>query len=325
MNTNTARAQTPYQHFRQLTRYYGEPLYPGEHQLIAEAIEKFDHLSFDELVKLVDTNREKLTAPWELRRIWRLAKLPEGEREKHYRAYAAQRIASGRHDVSLLRSVLQRVGLNIDAGPMRLLDLGTGRGSFLAAAQSEATFRGCQFEGADMDMASLLINLKLNDEQGNGNYNLTCCYGERLPYEDRTFDIVASFQTLEHVGNRHRQSAFIGEACRCLAPGGVAVFTFPNRFDVLRPEPHVYIRFLGFVPQSMKDRVSLALRGVPSSDIFPPDAITLMRGLKTVKGVEFRLYSNSEFSPSGWKRMIARSIAFKVLGPWNVLVGRRQF
>src|SRR5258708_307663 len=135
MNTNTVRAQTPYEHFRQLTRYYGEPLYPGELQLISEAIEKFDHLSSDELVKLVDTNREKLRVAWEVRRIGRLAKLPEEEREKHYRAYAGQRIASGRRDVNLLRSVLQRVGLNLNAGPMRLLDLGTGRGSFLAAAQ----------------------------------------------------------------------------------------------------------------------------------------------------------------------------------------------
>jgi SAM-dependent methyltransferase len=312
------------EHFRQLTPYHGDPLYPGEHELVAKAIERFDDLSLAELVKFVDADREKLTMPWELRRIWRLAKLSEEEKQKHYASYATQSLEAGRRDVELLRSVLDRVRFASNGGPVRLLDLGTGRGSFLATAQKEPAFSGWRFEGTDMDMASLLINLKLNEEQANHNYKLTCAFGERLPYENEAFEIIASFQTLEHVGNRHRQVAFISEACRCLSPGGIGVFTFPNRFDILRPEPHVYIRFLGFVPQGMKDRISMRMRGVPSSDIYPPDPVTLMLGLKGIKGATFTLLSNSEFSPRSWKRMVARSWPFKLLGPWSVLVARKH-
>jgi SAM-dependent methyltransferase len=323
MNRNDTESAVPVAHFRQLSRYYPESLYPGENQLISEAVERFERSSFAELAKFVDANTEKLTMPWELRRIWRLAKLSAEDKERHYANYAADAMEAGRRDVELLRFFLKLYGVTKNGRPMRMLDLGTGRGGFLAVAQREPAFGGWQFDGADMDMASLLLNLKLNEQVGNDGFRLSCSYGDRLPYDDGTFPVIASFQTLEHVGDRDRQVAFVAEACRCLAPGGIAVFTFPNRFDVLKPEPHVYIRFLGFVPQKMKDRVSVALRGVPSSDIYPPDAITLMRGLKTVKGTTFKLHSTTELSPSGWKRVVAKSIVFKILGPWNVLVARK--
>ncbi len=323
--TNTVPAPTPVDQFRQLTRHHVGPLYQGEGQLISEAIEKFEQLSFAELVALIDQNRAKLTVPWELRRIWRLTNLSESEKEKYYADYAIKRFEAGQKDVTLLRSVLEQTGFRTGGQQVRLLDLGTGRGSFLVAAQKERAFSGWQFDGTDMDMASLLVNLKLNDEFHNDNYRLTCAYGERLPYETGTFNIVASFQTLEHVGNCDRQVAFIAEACRCLAPGGAAILTFPNRLDVLRPEPHVYIRFMGFVPQRFKDRLSLAMRGVPSSDIYPPDAFTLMRGLRRIKGVTFYRRSTSEFSTQGWKYIIARSTLYRTFCPWNVLVAKKEY
>jgi SAM-dependent methyltransferase len=324
MKTTMGQAGPLSRHFRQLTSYHTDPLYPGEYELIAKIIERFDELSLSELVKFVDEDREKLTMPWELRRIWRLAKLSEEEKQKHYDTYATQNLEAGRRDVELLRAVIDRVRLRRNGKTVQLLDLGTGRGAFLATAQKEPAFAGWRFEGTDMDMASLLINVKLNEEQGNSNYRLTCAFGEGLPYEDEAFDIIASFQTLEHIGNRDRQVAFVSEACRCLAPGGMGVFTFPNRFDVLRPEPHVYIRFLGFVPHSMKDRVSMTLRGVPSSDIYPPDPITLMGGLNELKGATFKLLSNSEFSPRPWKRGLAATGPFKLFGPWSVLIARKN-
>jgi SAM-dependent methyltransferase len=324
MQMSKNESPVPVENFRQLSRYYREALYPGEHQLISEVIERFDRSSCAELVKFVDANNEKLAVPWELRRVWRLAKLSADEKAKHYVNYAADAMEAGRRDVELLRSFLDREGLMQNSRGARILDLGTGRGNFLVAAQGQPAFSAWQFEGTDMDMASLLINLKMNEELGHRNFKLACSYGENLPYEDGAFNVIASFQTLEHVGNSERQTAFVSEACRCLAAGGIAVFTFPNRFDVLRPEPHVYIRFLGFVPQCLKDRVSMAFRGMPSSDIYPPDIITLRRGLKRIKGVTFSLHSTSELSPSAWKRTLAKSSVFRMFGPWNVLVGRKQ-
>jgi len=314
----------PIQQFKVLSRYYGEPLYPGEHQFISELIQQFDRLNFPDLVRLVDSNQEKLILPWELRRVWRLKKLsPEGK-DEHYANYARQRMEAGRGDVRELRLVLDHIGFKDYAKPLRLLDLGTGRGSFLAMAQAETLFSAWHFKGVDMDMASLLLNLKFNEELGNRNFDLTCCYGETLPYDAKSFDIVASFQTLEHVGNLSQQVAFIREACRCLAPDGIAMFTFPNRFDVLRPEPHVYIRGFGFVPQKWKNRISHALRGVPSGDVYPPNPITLIRGLRKTEGVEFEVRSAHELSNKGLKRLIARSLLYRMFGPWNVLIARKS-
>jgi SAM-dependent methyltransferase len=324
MQTSVIQSGPHLQQFRQLTRYYAQPLYPGEHEMIAKAIERFDELTFAELVRFVDTDRQKLMLPWEERRIWRLAGLSEQEKQKYYSEHAERSLEAGRADVKLLRSLLDRFGIAPSNRRTRLLEIGTGRGNFLAAAQKEPTFSGWHFEGSDMDMASLVANLKLNEELHNTDYKLTCAWGENLPYGSGSFDIVVSFQTLEHVGNCERQVAFISDACRCLTDGGIGVFTFPNRFDLLRPEPHVYIRFLGFVPQRMKDAVSRRLRGVRSSDIYPPDPVTLMRGLKRVGGAKFTLLSNSEFSPSRWKQMAAKSWLFRFLGPWNMLVARKE-
>ncbi len=316
-------AKAAVQKFKNLSRYYGEPLYPEEHKFVAEIIRRFDEFTFRQLVEFVDSNQEKLGLPWELRRVWRLSKLAPEEKEKHYGNYAAQRIEAGRGDVRELRLVLDHLGLKDFPNAPRLLDLGTGRGSFFAVAQREPFFADWHFVGADMDMASLLINLKLNAELGNRNYELTCSYGERLPYEDNSFDMVASFQTLEHVGNLERQTAFVREACRCLKPGGIAMFTFPNRFDVLRPEPHVYIRCFGFVPQEWKNPVSQALRGVPSGDIYPPNPISLLRSLKRTNGVSFAVRSSSELANKGVKRLIASSPLYRMFGPWNVLIARK--
>jgi SAM-dependent methyltransferase len=174
-----------------------------------------------------------------------------------------------------------------------------------------------------MDMASLLINLKFNHELGNRIFKLTCSYGQDLPYEDESFDVIASFQTLEHVGPPQQQVAFLAEASRCLAPGGLGVFTFPNRFDLLRPESHVYIRFLGFVPHRYKNAISLWLRGVPSSDIFPVNAFRILSSLRTIERTTFALHSTSEFSTCGIKGVIARSRLYKWFGPWNVLVAKK--
>lgn len=328
MNVNTMEnpvlsAKAPFQKFKNLSRFYGEPLYPGEHEFVAGILRRFDEITFRELVEMVDSYEGKLGLPWEQRRIWRASKLSPEAKERHYAGYAAQRIEAGRADVRELRFVLSHLGLNDLPRSGHLLDLGTGRGSFFAVAQREPLFSGWHFEGADMDMASLLINLKLNEDMGNRGYNLTCSFGERLPYDDNAFDIVASFQTLEHVGNTDRQAAFIREACRCLRPGGVAMFTFPNRFDVLRPEPHVYIRCFGFVPQRWKDRVSRALRGVPSSDVYPPNPIALLRSLRSTAGVQFLVRSSTELANRGLKKWIGGSALYRMFGPWNVLIARK--
>lgn len=49
--------------------------------------------------------------------------------------------------------------------------------------------------------------------------------GEKLPFEDSCFDMVVSFQVIEHIVDHH---SYIGELQRVLSPDGIAIFTTPN-------------------------------------------------------------------------------------------------
>ena len=49
--------------------------------------------------------------------------------------------------------------------------------------------------------------------------------GTRLPFPDGAFDVVTSFETIEHLDERDR---FIAELCRVMRPGGVCVLSTPN-------------------------------------------------------------------------------------------------
>lgn len=48
---------------------------------------------------------------------------------------------------------------------------------------------------------------------------------DRLPWDDATFDVVTSFETIEHLENPHH---FIREIRRIIRPGGVFVLSTPN-------------------------------------------------------------------------------------------------
>src|SRR4029078_320690 len=59
-----------------------------------------------------------------------------------------------------------------------------------------------------------------------------------LPFEDATFDVVTSFQFIEHI---HPRKEFIKECLRVLKPGGKALITTPNIKRSLARNPfHVH-------------------------------------------------------------------------------------
>jgi SAM-dependent methyltransferase len=56
--------------------------------------------------------------------------------------------------------------------------------------------------------------------------NIRLYDGKRLPFPPGSFDVVTSFQVIEHVGDLKTYLSHILEA---LKPGGIAIFTTPNR------------------------------------------------------------------------------------------------
>jgi SAM-dependent methyltransferase len=133
-----------------------------------------------------------------------LAVHPEVFAEHMYRYRLAQRFCAGK----------------------KVLDAacGTGYGSqMLKRAGARAV------EGLDIDTVSIAYAVR--DYAGSG---ITFRQGNvlQLPYPDKTFDVVVSFETIEHVPNG---ADWLREAARVLKPGGLFIVSTPNR-EVSNPD-----------------------------------------------------------------------------------------
>jgi 2-polyprenyl-3-methyl-5-hydroxy-6-metoxy-1,4-benzoquinol methylase len=123
----------------------------------------------------------------------------------------------------------------------RLLDIacGAGYGSALLLKH------GCIVVGADYD------------EQAVGDAQTTYKHGDfvrtdvlNIPFKDKTFDALVSFETIEHVYDGGR---FLSEVYRVLKPGGIFICSTPNLQYTTHPPYHIreYLpdEFYGLVEQ----------------------------------------------------------------------------
>lgn len=115
----------------------------------------------------------------------------------------------------------------IDSFPTveKWLDIGCGEGYGTALISEHVG----SIVGIDTNVSAI--------DHASGKYNAeNCCFllydGNRSPFEDESFDMVISFQVIEHIRDDRQ---FIGEIRRLLKPGGRAVLTTPNRTYRLRP------------------------------------------------------------------------------------------
>ncbi len=82
-------------------------------------------------------------------------------------------------------------------------------------------------------------------EYANNKYaKMNCRFvkydGRMLPFEARSFDIVVSFQVIEHIDDDH---AFVAEIHRVLKTGGRLILTTPNKATRLKPGQKPFNRF----------------------------------------------------------------------------------
>ena len=69
--------------------------------------------------------------------------------------------------------------------------------------------------------------------------------GPAIPFPDKSFDLVVSFATIEHVGSRDRQRGFVSELCRL---GSAISIATPNRWYPI--EFHTVLPFAHWLPPS---------------------------------------------------------------------------
>ena len=104
----------------------------------------------------------------------------------------------------------------------KVLDVACGEGygsALLAKHASHVT---------GVDLSPEAIAHAQRSYAGIGNLEFTAASCTRMPLPDAAFDVVVSFETLEHIAE---QAQFLAEAARVLKPGGVLVMSCPNKLE----------------------------------------------------------------------------------------------
>jgi SAM-dependent methyltransferase len=120
----------------------------------------------------------------------------------------------------------------------RILDMASGCGTFLLYGLN----RGRDVFGIEPEPWKLRYfrrKVELSGYPKSHLSRLVPAVGERLPFPDASFDLVTTFQTLEHVAD---VGACIGEMLRVLRPGGVIYVRAPDYNCFF--EPHYRLPFL---------------------------------------------------------------------------------
>jgi ubiquinone/menaquinone biosynthesis C-methylase UbiE len=100
--------------------------------------------------------------------------------------------------------------------------------------------------GIGWNLADLILFRKRLEELKISNVILAQANLLRQPFADNTFDYATALNVIEHMLDVKRG---FSEIARTLRPAGCFCGDPRNRFDILFPEPHVKLRFLGFLPR----------------------------------------------------------------------------
>ncbi|MGH9945835.1 MAG: methyltransferase domain-containing protein [Pyrinomonadaceae bacterium] len=130
---------------------------------------------------------------------------------------------------------------NTSIAARKVLEIGSGTGSFLAAAAG----RYEQIIGIDIAMRWLHVSRRRFMDKGLPVPPLVCCCAEYLPFEDNSFDLVAAASTLEFVKD---QEKVLSEAARVLGDDGAFYLNTVNRYSLAR-DPYSYLWGVGFLPR----------------------------------------------------------------------------
>ena len=144
--------------------------------------------------------------------LYQKGNLPDMELYENYyhTGYASRRESKTRTAMIRLGSVTKY----LEPGPVKMLDVGCSIGATVEAGKR----LGWEASGVDVSQAAV----KYCKEQGLDCYVID---DERLPFEDNTFDVLASWHVIEHVTD---VKATLAEWNRVLKPGGIMILETPE-------------------------------------------------------------------------------------------------
>lgn len=122
------------------------------------------------------------------------------------------------------------------------LDIGCGVGAGLIALSRDFE----QVVGVDLSLSALIAAKKLVEDEKLSNVTLVHATAHHLPFLDGAFDYVMAINVLEHILT---PETFLAETHRVLTIDGAFCGDSRNRFDLFFPEPHVGLRWVGFLPR----------------------------------------------------------------------------
>ena len=113
-------------------------------------------------------------------------------------------------------------------GGKRVLEVACGRGGLtkLLASRGAEVF-GVDFSGVGLQIAQQRMQ---ENEVQTGRISLAQADAQKLPFADRSFDLVISCETIEHVLD---PLASLQEMARVCRPNGVLYLTTPNWFNLM--------------------------------------------------------------------------------------------
>ncbi|MFP4439318.1 MAG: methyltransferase domain-containing protein [Chloroflexaceae bacterium] len=176
------------------------------------------------------TELEAKIDPWLQHMTWR----------RDYARWRDRRINQEQYQDELLQRLEQIIGpLTLEHAP-HLLDLGAGMGGFaVAAALRGAAVVACDY---NRDYCDIIALRAARHGMTLPIYNVA---GEALPFQPASFDIVVSWDVIEHV---HAPEQLLTEIARVLRPGGHALLTVVNRRAW--NDPHYHISGINWLPRT---------------------------------------------------------------------------
>lgn len=138
-----------------------------------------------------------------------------------------------------IRELSRRVGINIKGA--KLLEIGSGAGGFVILSRLKY---GAESYGVEPDEVIYNIAIQILSENKINPDVIKKSPGEKLPFEDESFDIVYSTNVLEHVMNPEKT---ISESLRVLKKGGFLQFVIPNYGSFY--EGHYGIFWIPYIPK----------------------------------------------------------------------------